>query len=410
VTVRKGKKKDQTVGHLTAAEPVAGSSYGRRQFVTVGLFAGIGGIELGLDRAGHTTALFCENDATATAVLKARFPGIPVHPDIRDLAELPRGVSLLAGGFPCQDLSQAGMTAGITGSRSGLVGHVFRLLETHPVPWVLLENVPFMLQLGKGKALEVIVREFERLGYRWAYRVVDSRAFGLPQRRERVYFLASLKGDPRDVLLADDTGEKAPSAADGVARGFYWTEGVRGLGWAVNAVPTLKGGSSIGIPSAPAIWMPDGTIVKPDIRDAERMQGFAPDWTKPAEAVLRKGYRWKLVGNAVTVDVATWIGERLAVPGDYAPLADAPLRPGARWPRAAWNMGKGRHVATVSAYPVRKRPAQLHKFLKYSPEMLSVRGAAGFLSRTRTSSLRFPPGLLDAVEAHLRRMAAAEAA
>ena len=210
VTVRKGRKKDQACRPLVAAEPVAGSSDGRRQFVTVGLFAGIGGIELGLDRAGHRTALFCENDATATAVLQARFPGIPVHPDIRELAGLPPGVSLLAGGFPCQDLSQAGMTAGITGPRSGLVGHVFRLLETHPVPWVLLENVPFMLQLGKGKALEVIVREFERLGYRWAYRVVDSRAFGLPQRRERVYFLASLKGDPRDVILADDTAEKDP--------------------------------------------------------------------------------------------------------------------------------------------------------------------------------------------------------
>lgn len=382
----------------------------RRSFRTVGLFAGIGGIELGLHGAGHKTVLFCENDATATAVLKARFKKIPIHPDITALNKLPRGVHLLAGGFPCQDLSQAGMTAGISGSRSGLVDHVFKLLRTHSVPWVLLENVPFMLQLGQGKALEHIVSEFEALKYSWAYRVVDSRAFGIPQRRERVFFLASLKGDPRDVLLADDAGEPGAIDASGLACGFYWTEGTRGLGWAVNAVPTLKGGSTIGIASAPAIWMPDGSIVKPEIRDAERLQGFNPDWTKPAEAVLRKGYRWKLVGNAVTVKVAAWVGERLAVPGKYTPVGDIPLKCGRSWPRAAWNTGEGRFVAKVSAYPVRETGEPLHRFLKYPTELLSIRGTAGFLSRARKSSLRFPPGFLDAVEAHLRKMESAKAA
>lgn len=382
----------------------------RRAFKTAGLFAGIGGIELGLSRAGHEAVLFCENDPSATAVLEARFPGIPVHPDVRELRELPGGVDLVAAGFPCQDLSQAGKTAGIAGGQSGLVGEVFRLLEARRVPWLLLENVPFMLQLGRGRALEVILDELERLGYRWAYRIIDSRAFGLPQRRERVFFIASFEGDPRDVLLAGDAGEPALLEPAGLACGFYWTEGIRGLGWAVNAVPTLKGGSTIGIPSSPAIWMPDGTMVKPDIRDAERMQGFESGWTQPAEAVVKRGYRWKLVGNAVTVDVAQWIGERLAVPGLYVPDGAYPLKRGSPWPRAAWNMGHGRHAAPVSAYPVRRRSATLHKFLRYRPDLLSAKGAAGFLARARSGSLRFPPGFLDAVEAHLRRMEASEAA
>ena len=68
------------------------------------------------------------------------------------------------------------------------------------------------------------------------------------------------------------------------------------MGWAVDAIPTLKGGSTIGIPSAPAIWLPDGRIITPEIRDAERLQGFAEDWTNPAIAVTKPGYRWKLVG------------------------------------------------------------------------------------------------------------------
>src|SRR4051812_24746922 len=240
-----------------------------------GLFAGIGGIELGLQRAGHQSELLCEIDPGAVAVLNDRFPDIRVHQDICTLRSLPRDVELIAAGFPCQDLSQAGKTAGIEGSRSGLVGEVFRLLRHRRVPWVLLENVPFMLQLSKGRAMEVIVATLEDLGYRWAYRVVNSLAFGVPQRRERVLLLASMDEDPRDVLFADAVEEpEAPARSSRLACGFYWTEGIRGLGWAVDAVPTLKGGSSVGIPSPPAIWLPDGRFITPDIRDAERLQGF----------------------------------------------------------------------------------------------------------------------------------------
>ncbi len=129
-------------------------------------------------------------------------------------------------------------------------------------------------------------------------------------------------------LLTTDAGEPAPADdLEGLACGFYWTEGVRGLGWAVDAVPTLKGGSTIGIPSPPAIWMPDGEIVVPEIRDAERLQGFDADWTEPAAATSRrKGARWKLVGNAVSVPVARWVGERLVTCADYD-QEDADSRP-----------------------------------------------------------------------------------
>lgn len=370
-----------------------------------GLFAGIGGFERGLAAAGHRTELLCEIDPLAQAVLEARFPGIPVHGDIQTLAELPRRVDLVVGGFPCQDLSQAGRTAGIAGARSGLVGDVFRLLRVRPVENVLLENVPFMLQLAGGHAMEVVVRSFEELGYRWAYRVVDARAFGLPQRRQRVFFLASLSGDPRDVLFVDDAGDPPPVAewegSEPVAFGFYWTEGIKGLGWAANAVPTLKGGSTVGVPSPPAVWLPSGEIVTVGLRDAERLQGFPADWTLPAERVGRRSMRWKLVGNAVSVPVARWLGRRLAQPGSYRERAIMPLAPGARWPRAAWNLGEGRFTAEMSMWPARHKPKLLHEFLN-EVEDLSPRATAGFLSRTRKSSLRFVPGFLEAVQRHLR--------
>lgn len=384
-----------------------------RRLRVAGLFAGIGGIELGLHRAGHTTKLLCEIEPGAAKVLATRFPTVPLHSDICALDALPSDVDLVTAGFPCQDLSQAGKTVGIEGSRSGLVGEVFRLLRQRRTKWLLLENVPFMLQLARGQAMDVIVDSLEELGYRWAYRVVTSQAFGLPQRRERVLLLASTDEDPRRVLFADDAGEPdAPKQSWRVASGFYWTEGIRGLGWAVNAVPTLKGGSTIGIPSPPAIVMPNGAVVTPDIRDAERLQGFEADWTQPAEQVGRKSHRWKLVGNAVTVDVAQWLGERLIDPSDEgARVAGSKLdRRGAAWPKAAWNVGDGRFSAEISAWPEHRTQQPLHEFLNYPPRPLSPRATSGFLSRTEVSSLRFPTGFIERLENHLARVQKAERA
>jgi DNA (cytosine-5)-methyltransferase 1 len=354
--------------------------------------------------------MLCELDPSARAVLEARFPELADHEDVRTLGRLPKDIDLLAAGFPCQDLSQAGMTAGIDGARSGLIGEVFRLLKNRPVPWVLLENVPFMLQLGRGRALEVIIGGLEHLGYRWAYRVVDSLAFGVPQRRERVFLVASLDGDPRTVLFADDAGPPEPTRpSPHLAFGFYWTEGTRGLGAAVDAVPTLKGGSAIGIPSPPAVLLPGGGVVTPRIEDAERLQGFDAGWTEPAERLGRRSYRWKLVGNAVTVDVAAWLGERFGAPGTYDGAFDALLPPGDRWPFAAWSMGSGRSVADVSTWPVRRPRPHLHEFLVH-PRPLSAKATAGFWARLDASTLRRPKWFDTGVVKHLRRMKRAETA
>lgn len=373
----------------------------------VGLFAGVGGVELGLERAGHKTSLLCEIEEGARAVLRARLPKVALHDDVCTLSELPDGTDLLTAGFPCQDLSQAGKTVGIEGSRSGLVGEVFRLIRANRVPWLVLENVPFMLRLSKGRAMEVIVASLEELGYRWAYRVVNSRAFGLPQRRERVVLVASLSEDPRDVLFADDFPGPTDTVdpVGKVACGFYWTEGIRGLGWAVDSVPTLKGGSTIGIPSPPAMVLPSGLVATPDIRDAERMQGFPVDWTRPALDVSRAGHRWKLVGNAVSVDMAEWLGRRLRNPDARGRSVDGVrLGDGDPWPTAAWNTGEGRCRAFVSTFPDSRAQLPLAEWLEFEPKPLSARATSGFLKRAESGSLRFPKGFLDAIRAHLSRV------
>ncbi|MDV8058259.1 MULTISPECIES: DNA cytosine methyltransferase [unclassified Rhodococcus (in: high G+C Gram-positive bacteria)] len=372
----------------------------------VGLFAGIGGLELGLAEAGWSTQLLCEIDLGAGAVLRARMPETPLHTDVTTLRSLPGDTELVAAGFPCQDLSQAGRTAGITGARSGLVDEVFRLVTRRRGPrWLLMENVPFMLQLGRGAAMRHITDALEDLGYMWAYRVVDARAFGLPQRRQRVVMLASRTDDPREVLFSQDAGPLPDGDPSTQPCGFYWTEGIRGLGWAVNAVPTLKGGSSLGIASPPAVRLPSGEIVTPGIIGAERLQGFDPDWTLPAvqQPGVRSGHRWKLVGNAVSVRMASWAARALDDPKPYDASGDVALLPGQAWPTAAWGRDRTSFKVAVSTMPVHEPYEDLIDFLDDS-KLLSARATAGFLKRARAGNLRFADGFLDDLDAHLERM------
>lgn len=178
---------------------------------------------------------------------------------------------------------------------------------------------------------------------------------------------------------------------------------MRGLGWAPDAVPTLKNGSTVGIPSPPAVLMPTGAVIKPDIRDAERLQGFPEDWTATAAEGRRNARRWGLVGNAVTVPVAQWVARRLAAPGEYRGDLDAPER-WTRWPRAARGDRSGRTAVRIGPFPEFVGREPLHAFLNHPGEPLSVRATRGFLRRTDTSSLRFRDGFRERVRAHLEAM------
>ncbi|WGX98641.1 DNA cytosine methyltransferase [Nocardioides sp. L-11A] len=380
-----------------------------------GLFAGIGGIEQGFHRAlgdAVQTELLCEWWQPAQEVLKARFPESELHPDVRELRDLPTGLDLLSAGFPCTDLSQAGRTAGITGDASGLVAHVFEALRLAAasegrLPWLMIENVPNMLTLDKGKAMAYLVKEIEALGYRWAYRVVDSRFTGVPQRRRRVILLASTTDDPRPVLFADDAGERPEVDLEADAFGFYWTEGRGGLGWAQDAVPTLKGGSTIGIPSPPAIWVPgardDRLFVTPRIEDAEAMQGFDRGWTDVEITGRKHGHRWKLVGNAVTTRVAEWVAGRIASPGAVVDLTGPEITH--RWPTAAWGERGKAHKVEISEFPLLAPYEHLSAVVDLNEATpLSGRAINGFRNRLSQGNLGRYDGFRDDVDRYAELM------
>jgi DNA (cytosine-5)-methyltransferase 1 len=254
--------------------------------------------------------------------------------------------------------------------------------------------------------MHYLIGELEELGYAWAYRTVDSRFTGVPQRRRRVILLASVDQNPGDVLFVDDSGEPPTNRYRDDAFGFYWTEGLRGLGWAVDAVPTLKGGSTLGIPSPPAVWVPGAPVgrqlVWPNIRDAENLQGFESDWTLAASDGRRDGDRWKLVGNAVTVGVSKWVASRLREPGtDRAPREEIVRG----WPTAAAGAKGERRAVRVSEYPTHEPYRHILDVLDTNHlRPMSLRATRGFFNRLNRGNLGKFPGFREAVALHLEAM------
>jgi DNA (cytosine-5)-methyltransferase 1 len=365
-----------------------------------GLFSGIGGFERAFRRLKHETAFLCEVDDACRLVLRKRFDDARLLGDVRALRTFPR-VDVLTAGFPCQDFSQAGMTAGIAGQQGSLFDEIIRLIiatRTRP-QYVVLENVPFILHLKRGEAMNHIARSFEELGYDWAYRIVDTIGFGLPQRRRRWIFVASVDSDPRNVLFVDDSAGHT-DRLNPAAFGFYWTEGNSGLGLAADAIPPLKVGSGFGIPASPAIWNRHARrIVTPAIQDAERLQGFPMDWTRPAQEISSR-VRWKLVGNAVSGPTANWVASHITKPGKFDSSCACEMPPRG-WPTAAYGVRGERRKVMISERPVAKPLEPIMDFLKHDPLPLSARAARGFLSRLENSTLRTPADFTSDLRHHI---------
>lgn len=169
--------------------------------LTVGsLFAGIGGFDLGFERAGFEIKWQVEIDPFCRAVLAKHWPQVRRYEDVRDVgAEIER-VDVICGGFPCQDISVAGAGAGINGPRSGLWREFARLVGQLRPRYVVVENVAALLDRG----IERVVGDLAALGFDAEWQVVPLAAFGAPHLRERVWILAypasdRLEGDVRET-------------------------------------------------------------------------------------------------------------------------------------------------------------------------------------------------------------------
>jgi DNA (cytosine-5)-methyltransferase 1 len=183
------------------------------------LFAGIGGFDVGFERAGMQCAYQVEQDRHCQAVQRYHWPNVVRLDDVRAVtASSVAPVDLICGGFPCQDLSVAGRRRGLDGDRSGLFWEFARILGECRPGWVVIENVPGLLSSNDGRDMGTVLGTLAELGYWWAYRVLDAQYFGLAQRRKRVFIVGRLGGPGAEQVLFEPSslsGHPAPSREAG---------------------------------------------------------------------------------------------------------------------------------------------------------------------------------------------------
>jgi len=214
------------------------SDVGDSAITAVSLFSGIGGLDLGCERAfrrmgyGWRTAAYVEREAYAVALLEqriseGRLPFAPIWTDVRTFpARRFRGVvDLVLGGFPCTDLSVAGKQAGITGERSGLWFEFARIVREAQPRWVVIENVPPVLAAGNAGA---VLGDLAEAGFDARWTTLRASDVGAPHRRQRVFILADRErlrkqqreGTEREIRRrATDGGEAVANGAVGNASG-----------------------------------------------------------------------------------------------------------------------------------------------------------------------------------------------
>jgi DNA (cytosine-5)-methyltransferase 1 len=162
----------------------------------ISLFAGIGGLDLAAERAGFRTVAFVEREPYCQAVLRSRWPGVPIHDDVCTFRPARGSARVVSGGFPCQDISYAGDGAGLDGERSGLFYELARILDEVGPDFAVLENVAALLTRGMGDVLGTL----SDLGFDAEWSVTSACSVGAPHMRQRVFIVAyadRLDGWPR---------------------------------------------------------------------------------------------------------------------------------------------------------------------------------------------------------------------
>ena len=179
------------------------------------LFSGIGGFDLAMERVGIDVVGMCEIDKHAQNILRKRFQNATLHDDVKKVGkeQYERGsIDVIVGGFPCQDLSIAGKRAGLAGERSGLWFEFARIIDELEPSWVVIENVPGLLSSNKGADFAVILQWLVQRGYGVCWRVLDAQYFGVPQRRRRVFIVASFgNGRCAEVLFEQEGVRRNPA-------------------------------------------------------------------------------------------------------------------------------------------------------------------------------------------------------
>ena len=320
------------------------------------LFAGIGGFRLGMEAAGHECVGFCEIDKFARASYKAIHDTkgeIELHDITAVSDDTVRGigrVDIICGGFPCQAFSIAGNRRGFEDTRGTLFFEIARFASILGPKYLFLENVKGLLSHENGITFETIISALDELGYDVEWQVLNSKDFGVPQNRERVFIIGHLRGECSRNVFPFESGvaeiDSLPQQSTNTLTARYGAAQSNGsyiieseqkkirikeatsqgyaeaeVGDSVNLshpnsktrrgrvgkqiANTLLTGESQGVVE------PDFRIRKLTPRECWRLQGF-PDWAfDKAQEVNSNSQLYKQAGNSVTVNVIEAIAKEL---------------------------------------------------------------------------------------------------
>jgi len=325
------------------------------------LFAGIGGFRLGMEAAGHQCIGFCEIDKFARTSYKAIHDTggeIELH-DITTVSDefiqSIGHVDIICGGFPCQSFSIAGNRRGFEDTRGTLFFEIARFASILKPRILFLENVKGLLNHDKGRTFETILQTLDELGYNVEWQVLNSKDFGVPQNRERVFIIGHFRGESgrkvfpidgqiKNVNCVRQIGNLIQTSSYGgnPHRGRVYS--LKGISPSLNCMggggrepkirikeATKKGYAEATHPNSKTrrgrvgkgvantlltgeeqcVVMNDFRIRKLTPKECWRLQGF-PDWAfEKAEKVNSNSQLYKQAGNSVTVNVIAAIARRL---------------------------------------------------------------------------------------------------
>lgn len=291
-----------------------------RHFYVNSFFAGIGGFDIAFERQGFETSYQCEINPFCNEVLASHWPEVPRATDICEVcAEDIPTAEVWCGGFPCQDISVARGAAkrlGLEGSRSGLFFQYANLIEEKSPEVVIIENVEGLFNSNGGRDFGVILQRMTSMGYAVAWRLLNSRYFGVPQSRPRVY-MCCWKNSPQKAqrVMFDSVGAHKPPNE----RKDFLTEASKAdeypkvpkVAYCLAATSGRHTGTDW---SRTYVVCSDG-VRRLTPKEYERLQGFPDQWTLPAQYVIDSEdtdtLRYTAVGNAVSVPVVEWIAQRV---------------------------------------------------------------------------------------------------
>jgi len=298
------------------------------------LFAGIGGLDLGLERAGLACKWQVEIDAYCNKVLEKHWSNVRRYGDVRECGRHNlEPVDLICGGFPCQDVSHAGKRAGLKeGTRTGLWYEFARIIRELEPRWVLAENVPGLLSVDSGRGMGTVLRDLAEGGYDTKWDCIPAAAFGAPHLRYRIFIVGHAKRgrqsssraeQDRPVVRSETETFAGPGLQPNVAhacssRRRNTPNAEIHRGW----VPDSSFDSSCFVahangfrlagraPSGIGIFGPQnggdaGEIARRGFWQAE------PNVGRVADGVPSRMDRLRCLGNAVVPQVAEWLGRRI---------------------------------------------------------------------------------------------------